>query len=296
MFETGVGAGIVAALSFGTGDFAGALASRRVGALPAVAGAHGIGLVALVLAAIVLAPPMPGLPTIGIGLLAGVAGAIGLAALYRGMALGAMGLVTALSGSGSLAIPLFVGALLGATVTGVQLVGVACAAAAGVAASGASRSELGRRSLALAAVAAVGFGAWYVLIDLAASGGDPLWALVFSRAASAGLAAAIVVPRMRGVRLPVRLLVAAGLFDVGGNLFYVITGDLLGIGLGAALTGLYPIVTMLWARFALGERLPPLGAVGVGLALVGIVLISGGNALLESFDALVGTGLLGGRQ
>lgn len=276
----GAGAGILSALSFGTGDFAGALASRRVGALVAVAGAHGIGLVALLIAAAIVTPPLPGPPAIGLGLLAGVAGAAGLAALYRGMSLGTMGLVTALSGVGSLAVPLAVGALLGARVSPIQLVGVACAAAAGAAASGASRTELGRRSLALAAVAAASFGAWYVLIDLAASESDPLWALVCSRAASAGLTAAVAAPRLRGTRVPVRLLLAAGLFDVGGNAFYVIAGDLLGIGLGAALTGLYPIVTMLWARFLVGEHLPPLGALGVGLALLGIVLISGGDAMI----------------
>ena len=276
----GVGAGLVAALSFGTGDFAGALVSRRVGALLGVAGAHAVGLVALLLAALWVRPPMPDATAIGLGLLAGIAGAAGLAALYRGMALGTIGLVTALSGSGSLAVPLAVGAILGATVTPIALAGVACVAGAAVAASGATRTEVGRQSLALAAVAAVSFGTWYVLIDLAAAAGDPLWGLLFSRASSAGLAAAIAVPRLGGRRPPLRLLLVAGLFDVAGNAFYVVAGDLLGIGLGAALTGLYPVVTMLWARALLGERLPPLGAVGVALALVGVVLISGGDALL----------------
>ena len=37
----GIGAGLLGALSFGAGDFAGALASRRAGALLAVAGCAG---------------------------------------------------------------------------------------------------------------------------------------------------------------------------------------------------------------------------------------------------------------
>ncbi len=69
----------------------------------------------------------------------------------------------------------------------------------------------------------------------------------------------------------------AGLFDVGGNALYVVASDQMPIGLAAALTGLYPIVTMLLARFVLGERLPRLGQVGVALALLGIVLISIGS-------------------
>lgn len=274
----GVGAGLLAALSFGIGDFAGALAARRVGALVAVAGAHAVGLAALLVAVAWLAPPIPEPAAVGTGVVAGVAGGAGLAALYRGMALGSMGMVTALSGVGSLAIPLVVGALFGASVSGVQLVGVGCAAAAGVAASGASRSEVGRQALLLAGAAAVSFGAWYVLIDAAAQGGDPLWALTFSRATSATLTAALAFALARGGgslrRLPFGLVLAAGLFDVGGNAFYVVAGDLLGIGLGAALTGLYPIVTMLLARVVLGERLPRLGQLGVALALTGVVLIS----------------------
>lgn len=274
MPSAGVGAGLLSALSFGAGDFAGAVASRRAGALVVVAGAHGIGLVALLVAALWVGPPIPGPATVGVGLLAGVAGAAGLAALYRGMSLGSMGLVTALSGVGSLAIPLAAGAIVGARVSELQLLGVGCAAAAGVAASGASRTELGRQALLLAAVAAVSFGAWYVLIDVAASGGDPLWALVLSRAASAGLTALFAVRRFRREGFPLRIVAAAGLLDVGGNAFYVVARDLLPVGLAAALTGLYPIVTMLMARVLLGERLPRLGQLGVALALAGIVLIS----------------------
>lgn len=285
---TGAGAGLLSALSFGAGDFAGAYASRRAGALAVVAGAHGIGLLALLAALAWVAPPVPDPGAIGIGLLAGVAGAAGLAALYRGMSLGSMGLITALSGVGSLTIPLVVGTLDGAFISPIQLVGVACAAAAGVAASGASRGELGRQALLLAAAAAISFGAWYVLIDRAAIGGDPLWALVLSRTASAALTAAFAIRRFRRGGYPIAVVAAAGLLDVGGNAFYVVARDLLPIGLAAALTGLYPIVTVLLARILLGERLPPLGRLGVGFALVGVVLISGGDDLVRWLSSLLG--------
>ena len=76
---------------------------------------------------------------------------------------------------------------------------------------------------------------------------------------------------------PFRIVVASGLFDVGGNALYVVARDAIPIGLAAALTGLYPIVTMILARFVLGEHLPRLGQLGVALALLGIVLISAGG-------------------
>ena len=277
MISPGVPAGILSALSFGAGDFAGAVAARRAGALAVVAGAHGVGLVALVAALAIFQPPLPPIEGVLLGLAAGVGGVVGLAALYRGMALGSMGLVTALSGSGSLAIPLVAGAVLGATVAPLQLVGVGCAAAAAATASGASRTELGRKALLLAGLAAIGFGAWYVLIDLAARNGDPLWALVFSRAASSGIAAVIAIGRVDTGRFPFRIVVAAGLLDVGGNALYVVAREDLPIGLAAALTGVYPVVTMLLARVVLGERLPRPGQIGVVLALLGVVLISLGG-------------------
>ncbi len=273
----GIAAGLFSALSFGAGDFAGAFASRRAGALIVVAGAHVVGLLALLVGLALIQPPVPELGAALTGLAAGVAGVVGLAALYRGMSLGSMGIVTSLSGAGSLAIPLAAGAILGASIGGWQLVGVGCTAAAAAAAGGASRNEVGRRALLLAGAAAVGFGTWYVLLDLAARGGDPLWALVLSRSMSAALATAFAFRRFDRSRVPTRIVVTAGLFDVGGNAFYVVARGLIPIGLAAALSGIYPVMTMLLARFVLGERLPRLGQLGVGLAIVGIVLISIGG-------------------
>lgn len=274
----GIGAGLLGALSFGAGDFAGAIASRRAGALLAVAGAYLVGIVAMLIGVAIVRPPLPDPGAIGIGILAGVAGVAGLAALYRGMSLGSMGIVTSISGAGSLTLPLLAGALLGDSVAPLQLLGVASAAAAAAAAGGASRDEIGRRSLALAGLAAVSFGVWYVLLDLAARGGDPLWALVFSRGTSAAVAVLGVVARGSSMRhVPWRVVLPAGMFDVGGNALYVIAREHMAVGLAAALIGLYPIVTLLLARFVLGERLPRLGQLGVAMALIGIVLISAGG-------------------
>jgi drug/metabolite transporter (DMT)-like permease len=130
----------------------------------------------------------------------------------------------------------------------------------------------------LAGAAALGFGAWYVLLDLAAQHGE-LWALVTSRAAASLASVAVLV--IRGVPpLPGRRVVAivllAGILDVAGNAFYVLASGDIPVGLAAALTGLYPVVTMLLARVLVHERLPRTGYLGVALALAAIVLISVG--------------------
>jgi len=278
MSSIGIVASLLGALSFGAGDFAGAIAARRAGALVAVAGAHTIGLAALLLAALIVRPPLPPVDAVLIGLGAGIAGVAGLAALYRGMSIGKMGLVTSLAGCGSLVLPLIAGAVIGHGVAPIQLLGVAAAGLAAAAAGGASRGDVEHRALLLAGAAAVSFGAWYVLVDLAARAGDPLWALVTSRAGSAAIVLAILAVRGFEARaVPIAVLVAAGLFDVGGNALYVIAREEIPLGLAAALVGLYPVVTVVLARFLVGEHLPRLGQVGVVLAAIGIVLISLGG-------------------
>ena len=274
MPPAGIAFGLLAALSFGGGDFVGASAARRAGVLVVAAGTQLAGLVVLLVALAVVRPEIPQIDGIALGLVAGIAGGIGLAALFGGMAVGSMGLVAALSGAGSLVIPLIVGGLMGARVAPLQLVGIGAAAAAAGAASGASRGDVGRRALLLSALAAAAFGTWYVLLDLAAEAADPLWTLALSRTASALVTGLLAIGRFDRSRYPFRVVAAAGLLDVAGNALYIAARAEMAVGLAAALTGLYPIVTMLLARFILRERLAPLGLVGVALAVAAVVLIS----------------------
>jgi len=274
----GVLLGVASALSFGVGDFAGGLASRRASGLAVAAVAQLVGAVLLAGFVAVVRPELPEAGSLAIGVAAGLSGAAGVAALYVAMAAGAMGLVASVSGAGSVTIPLLVGALLlHQSVHPLQVVGVAFAAAAVLAAGGASRGGASRRALRLALVAALGFGLWYVLLDRAAAASGP-WALFTSRLS--GAASLLALAALRGglttLRSSWRLALVSGMADVGGNALYVVARALLALGLAAALSGIYPLFTMLLARVVLRERLPRLGLAGVGLALVAIVLISAG--------------------
>jgi drug/metabolite transporter (DMT)-like permease len=275
--ELGIIFGLGSALAFGAGDFTGGTAARRLPALAVAAGAQVVGRVGVFVLLLVTGAAPPNPTAIWIGMVAGIAGAIGLAALYRGLAMGSMGIVTALSGVGSVVIPLAVGALLGASVSSLQVVGVLLAAGAAVAASGASMSGGVRAdALRMAAIAAFAFGAWFVLLDLAAED-DATWALVASRASASVFmiaVAAISGARPKLERGSVALIAIAGLLDVSGNGLFVLARGELPVGLAAAMSGIYPIVTMLLARFVGREALPRLGLVGVLLAVVAVVLIS----------------------
>lgn len=272
----GVAAGLASAMSFGAGDFSGGLATRRAGAFAVAALVQVVGLLALLVALAIFRPALPAGAALAIGLAAGIAGGIGLTALYQGLSIGAMGLVAGLSALGSVLVPVLVGALTGARLTPLQLVGVALAGLAAMAAGGASREEVSRTALLLAALAAAAFGSWYVLLDLAAGAGDPLWGLVASRSSAAILIGAVLVGRggAGAVRPVLPLVGLAGVLDVAGNVFFVTAGSQVTVGIAAALSGLYPLITMFLARAIVGEALPRLGVTAVGLAIGAVVLIS----------------------
>jgi drug/metabolite transporter (DMT)-like permease len=272
----GVLFGLVAALAFGSGDFTGGLASRRVAGLTVVAVAQAVGFVLLLFLVGATRTPLPDAGSLLLAAAAGAFGGVGLLALYRGLAMGSMGVVTALSGVGSVALPLLIGYALGRSPIGpLQWVGVLVAMAAVAAASGATREGVRGEAVAMGAAAALFFGLWFVLLDLAASQ-DRAWPLLVSRGSATVLMGAAVLTRRQfaGARQTWPLMVGAGTLDVAGNAAFVESRAIIPVGIAAALTGLYPIVTMVLARVVLRERLPPLGLAAVALAVAGVVLIS----------------------
>lgn len=242
-------------------------------------GAQVVGFVLLLVAVLVLRPAPPAMPTLVLGGLGGVAGGLGLAALYRALGMGAMGLVSAVSGVGGVLIPLGVGTLLWSTaIQPLQLAGVACALLAIGAASGATTRGVSREAVMLALTAALGFGLWFVFLDRAAEH-DQLWALVASRGSASlvvGGSALLRADRSR-LREVAPLVAFAGALDVAANGMVVLAFATIPVGIAAALSGTYPLATMLLARTFLGEALPRLGLLAVLLAVGGIMLISIGG-------------------
>jgi drug/metabolite transporter (DMT)-like permease len=270
--------GLATAAAWGTADFAGGLASRRAIPLVVTAAAQGIGLVALLVAALVLRPPLPSWEAMAVGAVAGVGGGLGLAFLYEGLARGAMGIVSSLAGAGAVVIPLLVSLLFGTDIPPLAFLGIGLILLAGLAAADVSRDQASRSSLLLALGAAIGFAAWYLLIDQVADEGR-LWVLIASRTASSLLLTVIVVitgarSGFAGLRPVVPFVLLAGVLDVGANVFFVLARGDISVALAATISGLYPLVTMTLARIVLGERLPRLGLLAVVMAVAGTLVIS----------------------
>lgn len=278
--EPGIGFGIGSALSWGAGDFFGGTAARRTSGLAATAGSQAVGLVLLLVILALVGPALPASGTLVIAAVGGLLGGLGLLALYRGLAMGAMGLVSAIAASGSIAIALVGGALLGSrAMHPVQLGGVLLVIAGTVAASGATLQGVNRGAVLMALIAAAGFAAWYLLLDLVADGNE-VWVLVLNRASATLLigGVALLAGQARALISVWRWVTASGIGDVTANVAFVVARATIPVGLAAALSGTYPLVTMLLARGVLGERLPRLGLLGVLLGVGGVVLISLGAA------------------
>ena len=296
----GVPLGLSSGLCWGAADFFGGMQSRRLPALTVafwsqVAGAVGL----LVALAVLRAPPGPIGAGIGWGLVGGVASGCALVLFYRGLAEGTMSVVAPVSACGAIvqvAAALLTGdqpsavAGLGvlAAITGVVLVSrtrPTTPARPAPARRPAPPRQPGRpgrpgRVLVMALGSALGFGLFYVFVDAGTTGsrGAPLWVIAGARASSLMMLSTIaLVGRRSALRWPGRRIgpvALVGIGDTGANLLFAyaaITGNLAVVGV---LGSLYPVATVVLARWLLGERLTGGQNAGVVLALTGVGLLA----------------------
>jgi drug/metabolite transporter (DMT)-like permease len=269
--------GLCSSLSWGVADFLGGLASRRAHAIAVVAFSQAAGFVVALLALAVTRPGVPSAAAYGLGVAAGVTGVVGLAAFYRGLAVGTMSLVAPISALGAL-LPLAIDLAAGRSPGALSLVGMVVALA-GAALAASAPGPASRRGLGLAAVAALGFGAFFVLLAEAADDGGALWSIVSARTGSVPFA--LLAAAMMGVAgsIPRRvwpLVVVAGILDASANLMFAAGSQRGLVSVVAVLGSLYPVVTVGLATLALHERLGRLQATGAAVALAGVVMIAAG--------------------
>ncbi|HVE69102.1 MAG TPA: DMT family transporter [Solirubrobacteraceae bacterium] len=248
----------------------------------AVSQAAGLAGIAILVAA--GGEPFPGVGDLLPAAFGGAAGMVALAAFYRGLAIGTMSIVAPISATGA-AVPVLVGLSTGDRPGPAVVVGIAVALAGVVLAAreeapeSTAAAELARRSVVLALVAAVGFGAFFVGMDASAGEAGVLWALLGARIASFSLIAAAVLvarPAVPGDPRLLGLLVGIGLLDLGANgCFAAATNEGL-LSVASVLGSLYPLVTVLLARLVLGERVRRIQELGIAAALIGVVLIAAG--------------------
>jgi drug/metabolite transporter (DMT)-like permease len=294
---------------WGTGDFAGGLASRRASVGLTLLVSQGLG---LLLGLVMLGQVGEGLPPLAALLwaaLAGLSGIGGVACFYRGLSGGTMALVAPLAGVIGAVLPAGVALVAGEQVSTVRLVGLVLAIGAIALISvpqrrGGRLGHLRAVDLGLAVLAGLGFAGFFLFLDRStAVGGVRWWPLVTIRltgllavllaVAALTLTGRGVGPRQRlatilgrhrlratsaelgwlAVGLPFLL---AGVGDLGGNVFFMLANDSGTLAVAVVLSSLYPVVTALLAALLLHERLGRAHASGVGLAALAAALVGVG--------------------
>ncbi len=268
-----------ASIAWGCSDFLAGVKTKRLAVLWVLLVSQATGLGLVLVAAIAAGEPLPGAHAGLLAAGAGVAELIGFAALYRALATGAMSVVAPVSATAAL-LPVTVGLVSGEAPGAAQALGMALAIAGGMlAAFEPGTAGGGRRAAAgvgLAAIAALGFGTFFVGMDLAAEHGA-LWAVTLNRAAAVGVLVTVVLAARRPVpidRRAVAPLVAVGALDIAANTMFAIALTLGMASVVSVLGSLYPLATVILARAVLHEQVTGSQRTGVAAALAGIGLVS----------------------
>lgn len=273
----GLGLGLASAIVWGTGDFAGGIATRRARPFQVVALVSLVGFIALLFASVVSGASLPAASDWGWAIGAGVAGAIGVTALYRGLAMGAAAIVAPTVAVVGAAVPVAVGMLLQGFPSAGQAAGFLCGGL-GIwlvsSSPGMPRGER-QRSLGLAIGSGVCVGGFLVLI---AQVNDPnVFAPLAIAKATGTLVAVLALLSMR-VSLPSPLAhptaILAGVLDAGGNVLFVLASRFTRLDVAAVLSAMAPAMTVVLSAAILDEVVSRRQVAGVGLCLAAIGLLA----------------------
>lgn len=269
---------LLASACGGTADFVGGLASRRLPSVVVVAVSQLAGLVMMFIVALVVQPGSRHPDDLVWAVAAGVGMVLGLVLFYSALSVGTMGVVAPVSALGVL-VPVLWGVIhLGEVPTGVAVAGAVLGIAGVVLASGPELTDrLSGRPIVLAAFSGIGFGSATAFIAEAADGGI-VWTVLILKATVVGLSVPILVRRrhaLAGVPWQWLALVAVsiGAIDIAGTLLLAHATTLGLVSLVGVVASLYPVFTVLLARWVLQERMLPLQQLGALVAFAGVALL-----------------------
>ncbi len=272
---------LLAALSYGLGDFVGGVSSKRSSAWAvAVVAQFGGSFVMLLLSFVV--PGSASAADLWWAGSAGIANGFGTAFLYRGLSSGRMGVVAPVSGVGTAVVPVILGLALGERPSLVVWGGMLVAAPAiwlvsREAPDPASRPP-GRSGFVDGVLAGLGFGTLFALLAQVQEGAG-LAPLAFNEFI-AGFAVIGVALSLRADWLPRSGYAAFGVISgvLGGvaTLAFLLATHEGYLSVAAVLTSLYPAMTVILAATVLREHIHRGQAWGLALCAVAIGLVAAG--------------------
>ena len=271
--------GFLSAMSWGAGDFAGGLASRKLGAYRAVLYADFFGLVLIGIALGVYREAIPPMTVFLYSMIGGALGSVGLLLLYYSLAKGQMSIAAPVSALSAALLPVIVGAITEGLPEWTQLLGFGLALLAIWLVSSGNGFQLEHLTdLRLPILAGIGFGSYFIFIHYATQETDTvLWTMVASRLAGTVLLLLVVMFRRESLTVPRSAWTVVffnATLDVGGNFFYILASQLGRLDVAAVLSSLYPGSTVLLAWILLKEHISLQQWIGIAAALLAIILFT----------------------
>jgi drug/metabolite transporter (DMT)-like permease len=271
--------GLLAALLYGIGDFAGGFGSRRVSALTLLLWSYPVGAVLMA----VLLPLFPGTVdgrVVLFGALGGLAGMLGVVVMYSLMTVAPINVVSPVTAVLAAIVPVVVGVATGERPHATAWSGIALGLVAVVLVSRTREDNphgrVDARVLALAVLSGLGFGLYFVFLDRAGNDSG-LWPLLVSRLVSAAAIVPLAVGRRAVAGLPGRtvpVVLVAGACDALANFCFLLAARSGLLSLASVLTSLYPAATVVLAVTVLHEHASRVQRTGLALAAGAIVLIT----------------------
>ena len=272
--------GIASALSWGAGDFAGGLSSRKVGAYRAVFYADFFGMFLLLAAYLIYPETFPAARVIWVSAIGGMLGTTGLLILYYSLTKGLMSIAAPVSALFAAILPVIVGSLTEGLPGPFQLIGFVLAlAAVWLISQGNGSFHISRLSdLRLPILAGLGFGCYFIFLHSATQDTTAtLWPMITSRIAGTLLVLVFVLARREPLGVPRgawNVVLINATLDLLGNFFYILASKAGRLDIAAVLSSLYPGSTVILAWLLLKERISRWQIVGILLALCAIVLFT----------------------
>ena len=268
---------LISSILWGTSDFIGGTVSKRLPSSTVLLWSSFAALPFVAMVTIVTGNLQFSGTTVGWGVVAGISCSLGIVSLYQALATGVMGVVAPIA-STSVLVPVAVGFARGEGPGPVRTIGIALAII-GVILAGGPHLRLfrtgGHRPILLALIAALGIGI-SLLAVANGSGDNALSTLLVMRIVYPVLLIVVVIvtkaPRVtgRGDTVPAA---AAGIGDALAVMLYGVATRSGALPVVAALSSLFPVTTLVLARRIDHERLEREQAIGVALALVGVLVV-----------------------
>jgi drug/metabolite transporter (DMT)-like permease len=271
--------GIASALTWGAADFGGGIASKKTNPYAVVFWGDLIGMTAVAVIAIWSNDPIPSWRSVGFSMLSSICGATGIIMLYYALANGKMSIAAPVSALMAAVIPVAVGFVTvgipkGLTMAGIALALISIWLVARTEREGRVRIHWADVRLPLFAGILVGF---FFIFMHEATLDSVLWPAVLLRVLSATLLAFIALLTHNLLSIPREhwgLVAFIGIFDVAGNVFYILSAQMGRLDIAAVVGSLYPGATVALAWLILKEKISISQLAGIALALTAIVMIS----------------------